>query len=138
MDAYPKQYLYSRIVRAKLFIDEHYAEKINLDEIADEAFFSKYHFLRLFKSICGKTPHQYLVHVRLTQAQRMLEEGKSVSETCLAVGFESMSSFSGLFRKQVGLSPSDFQRRHLARDAEIEAQPLAFIPGCFAAHNGWT
>lgn len=44
-----KMYMYRRIVEAKLFIDQHYYEKINLNKIANQAYFSKYHFLRLFK-----------------------------------------------------------------------------------------
>jgi len=56
---YPKVYLYRGIVQAKPFIDNNYA-----DHIADEAFFSKFHFIRLFKKIYSKTPHQYLITVR--------------------------------------------------------------------------
>lgn len=59
-DQYPKMYLYKRIVQAKLYIDNHYANNIDLNDISDEAYFSKFHFIRLFKSIYGKTPHQYL------------------------------------------------------------------------------
>ena len=47
---YPKLYLYRRIVQAKLFIDSHYAGDIDLEQIADEAYFSKFHFCRLFKT----------------------------------------------------------------------------------------
>ena len=64
-ELYPKVYLYRRIVYAKLFIDTHFAENIDLDNIADEAFFSKFHFIRVFKDIYKKTPHQYLSFVRI-------------------------------------------------------------------------
>src|SRR6187399_1471450 len=50
MEQYPRQYLYLRTVRAKLFIDANFASDIDLDKIADEACFSKFHFVRLFKS----------------------------------------------------------------------------------------
>lgn len=52
---YPKLYLYRRLVQAKLSIDAHYAEAIDLDNIAGEAAFSKYHFIRLFGRIYGHT-----------------------------------------------------------------------------------
>jgi AraC-like DNA-binding protein len=68
-ELYPKVYLYRRIVQAKLFIDTHYADKIDLEHISDEAYFSKFHFIRLFKSIYGKTAHQYLTFVRIEKAQ---------------------------------------------------------------------
>src|SRR5687768_6456775 len=95
--AYPRIYLYRRIVQAKLYIDDHYAEAIDLDNIADEAAFSKFHFLRLFKSTYFKTPHQYLTQVRLHHAMLLLSNGETVSEACFSVGFDSLSSFSGLF-----------------------------------------
>ncbi len=65
-EQYPKVYLYQRIVQAKLFIDRNYADKIDIDNISDEAFFSKFHFIRLFKRIYGKTPYQYLTSIGLT------------------------------------------------------------------------
>src|ERR1043165_421153 len=103
---YPKVYLYQRIVKAKLYIDSHYGEQIDLDNISDEAYFSKFHFIRTFKKIYDKTPHQYLTYVRVKEAKKLLQEGVSVSEACLAVGFESITSFSGLFKKHAGTAPS--------------------------------
>ncbi|MBI3138948.1 MAG: helix-turn-helix transcriptional regulator [Sphingobacteriales bacterium] len=136
-EPYPKVYLYRRIVQAKLFIDRHYADPIDLDNISDEAYFSKFHFIRLFKKIYGRTPHQYLISVRLDKAMGLLKAGIPVSSACLAVGFESLSSFSGLFKRVNGVTPSAY----LARQQEIKAQmtrfPLDFVPGCFASKNGW-
>ncbi len=98
-EQYPKVYLYRRIVQAKMFIDRHYADEIDLDNIADEAWFSKFHFIRLFKSSYGKTPHQYLQAVRIHHAQLLLKEDKSVSDACFSVGFQSLTTFSGLFKR---------------------------------------
>ncbi len=53
---YPKIYLYRRIVQAKLFIDDNYFENIDLNNIADEAYFSKFHFIRLIL----KTPLKFI------------------------------------------------------------------------------
>ena len=135
---YPKVYLYKRIVQAKLFIDNHFGEAIDLDNIADEAYFSKYHFMRLFKTIYGKTPHQYLTSVRIQRAKELLQKELSVTETCLSVGFDSVSSFSGLFRRYTYMSPSEYQHRSRARREQIQKAPLQFIPNCFAEHHGWT
>ena len=130
----PKLDLYRRIVQAKLFIDSNYAERIDAGEIADEACYSKFHFIRTFKSIYGRTPHQYLTHVRIERAKELLEQGVSVTEACFAVGFDSLGSFTSLFKRRAGVSPSEYQRRQLERKAEIKKEPLRFIPGCFAAH----
>jgi len=129
----PKADLYRRIVQAKLFIDNNFAESIDADEIADEACYSKFHFIRTFKNIYGNTPHQYLAAVRVEKAKAMLEDDVSVTEACFAVGFDSVGSFTGLFKRRVGVTPSEYQRKTLERKAEIRREPLKFIPGCFAA-----
>ena len=128
---YPKLYLYKRIVEAKLFIDNHHPEKINLDNISDEACFSKFHFIRLFKKIYGKTPHQYLIFVRIEKAAQLLRANNPVSEVCFAVGFESVSSFGRLFKRVVGISPSAFLEKQQQMKTEILNNPLKFVPGCF-------
>jgi len=138
MDFYPKVYLYRRIVKAKLFIDDNYADAIELDHIADEAFFSKFHFIRLFKKTYGKTPHQYLTCVRIEKSKLLLKEEIPVSGVCYAVGFDSVSSFTGLFKRMVGQTPSAYQQRCISKKLEIETAPLKHIPNCFAEMNGWT
>ena len=82
LDPYPKIYLYRRLVQAKLFIDDHYAEAIDIDNMADEATFSKFHFIRLFKTTYGKSPHQYLTSVRIENAKLLLQTDITVTETC--------------------------------------------------------
>lgn len=138
MSTLPKIYLYRRIVQAKIFIDENYASPIDLENISDEAHFSRFHFIRLFKEIYGKTPHQYLISVRIEKAALLLREGNSVSSACTEVGFESPTTFSGLFRRVVGVSPSAYLAQHRDRNARMTEKPLGFIPGCFAAAKGWT
>lgn len=137
-EQYPKVYLYRRIVQAKLFIDKLYSEKIDLDNISDEAYFSKFHFIRLFKSIYGKTPHQYLTTVRIEKAQNFFQENKSVTEVCTLVGFDSLSTFSGLFTKLVGKTPSQYLSFHQQRKKQMQRTPLAFVPVCYAFMHGWT
>lgn len=129
---YPKIYLYKRIVHAKLFIDANYSENIDLNNIADEAYFSKFHFIRLFTKIYGKTPHQYLISVRIENAMQLLQSGMPVSYVCYAVGFESVSSFSTLFKKLAGVAPSAYLFQQQQIKAQILQTPLNFIPGCFA------
>jgi AraC-like DNA-binding protein len=125
-------YLYHRIIKAKIYIDTHYAENINLDLIANEASFSKFHFIRLFRRINKSTPHQYLIKVRLDKARELMKSKLSISDICASVGFESPSSFSILFKENTGLSPTEFQSREHKLKNEMENKPLNFIPGCFA------
>jgi AraC-like DNA-binding protein len=137
-EQYPKVYLYRRVVQAKLYIDKNYSEKIDLDNISDEAHFSKFHFIRLFKSIYGKTPHQYLTNVRIEKAKQLLEQGNVVSAVCNLVGYDSLSTFSGLFSKTVGKSPNQYVSDFNQRKKNIQETPLAFVPKCYAFMHGWT
>jgi AraC-like DNA-binding protein len=137
IQAYPRVYLYRRIVQAKLFIDNNFAQDIDLENIADEAYFSKFHFIRLFKKAYGTTPHQYLTQVRIEKAMQLLTAGNQVSEVCYAVGFESLSSFTGLFKRITGATPSAFLEEQQRLKTQILAAPLRFIPGCYAHKNGW-
>lgn len=137
MDAYPKQYLYRRVVRAKLFIDQNFASPIDLDNIADEACFSKFHFTRLFRMIYGRTPHQYLTDVRIAKAKLLLNDGETVARACYSVGFESLTSFTGLFHRRVGQTPAAFQRAALNKLDEIAERPVKFVPNCFVEKRGW-
>jgi AraC-like DNA-binding protein len=132
---YPKQYLYQRIVRAKLFMDSHLDDAIDLNNIADEACFSKFHFIRLFKAVYGCTPHQYLIRIRMERAKALLQSGAAVRDACFAVGFDSLSSFAGLFRRYAGISPAAFQRQWQMREALIKTSPLQFVPACFAGQK---
>jgi AraC-like DNA-binding protein len=134
---YPKFYLYKRIVQAKLFIDEHFADPINLDNISGEACFSKFHFIRLFKKSYGKTPHQYLITVRIENAKAALTKGLSIAEACMAVGFESLPSFSGLFKKSTGYTASGYVLEISRQEEKMKNDPLSFVPGCYAHKNGW-
>jgi AraC-like DNA-binding protein len=135
---YPKVYLHRRIAMAKLFIDANFANEIDLENIADEAFYSKFHFIRLFKNAYGKTPHQYLTTVRIDKAKQMLQLEKTVSLTCITVGFESLGSFSRLFKQIVGITPSAYLDQQKEIKNKSQASPLAFVPSCFAQNYGWT
>jgi len=136
--SYPKIYLYRRVVQAKLYMDNNYAKNIDLDNIADEAFFSKFHFIRLFKKSYSKTPHNYLTSVRIHSATQLLNAGKPVNEVCFLVGFESPSSFTGLFKRIIGVTPSFYQQQQAKLRDDLLKTPLKFIPNCFAEAKGWT
>jgi AraC-like DNA-binding protein len=137
MEQYPKMYLYRRIVQAKLFIDRHYAENIDLEKIADEACFSRFHFSRLFKNAYGKTPHHYLTQVRIDNARQLLTQGLPVAEVSCRIGFDSSTSFAALFKKRYGVSPSCYQAGQLKKRISFAANPLHAIPNCFAETHGW-
>jgi AraC-like DNA-binding protein len=126
-----KTYLYKRLVTAKTYIDQHWDEQIDINEISGKSFFSKFHFIRLFKKSFGDTPYQYLTKIRIQEAKKMLENGMTVTRVSEQVGFESFASFSLLFKKIAKISPKKYQIQKLKKLIEQKEYPLHFIPGCF-------
>jgi AraC-like DNA-binding protein len=123
--------IYHRVIAAKIFIDENYHEPIHLEQISRQAFFSRFHFHRLFTKIYGKTPQEYLTLKRLQQAKILLQqEGISIKEICNDVGFESLASFSLLFRKRNGYAPQYYRNVAFLKNKLAKEQPRHFIPNC--------
>src|SRR5215213_2622512 len=123
--------LYQRIVAAKVFIDENFQESISLDDISQHAFLSRFHFHRLFSAVYKTTPHQYLTKKRIDKAKDLLSENMPITEVCNAVGFESLGSFSGLFKKEIGFAPTYYRNMAWLKKQKSVEQPKAFIPHCF-------
>lgn len=124
--------IYQRIVTAKIYIDEHFQETIDLEQISQKAFFSRFHFHRIFTKVYKITPHQYLTKIRLEAAKKMLEiESISITEVCNYIGFESLGSFSSLFRKKSGYSPQYYRNIAWLKKKLTKEQPKRFIPHCF-------
>jgi AraC-like DNA-binding protein len=123
--------LYQRIVAAKVFIDENFQEDISLEDISQHAFLSRFHFHRLFSAVYKTTPHQYLTRKRIDKAKDLLSQNKSIAEVCNAVGFESIGSFSGLFKKEIGFAPTYYRNMAWLKKQKAIEQPKAFIPHCF-------
>lgn len=99
------------VVLVRRFIDENFDRDLKLDDIASSRFTSKFYLLRLFKRYYGLTPWQYLTEKRIEKAKELLRNGRSVTEACFDVGYESPSSFATLFRRRSGLTPSEFRQR---------------------------
>jgi AraC family transcriptional regulator len=88
------------------------AEDVSLAALASEAGLSRFHFCRAFKESTGLSPHSWLRHHRLQQAQALLRD-PSVSIVSIAaeLGYSSQTAFAAAFRKLTGETPSDWRRR---------------------------
>jgi AraC-like DNA-binding protein len=104
-EVYPREDLCDKVKAARQFIDSYYYTNISLNDMAVKACLSKFHFIRLFKRIYGITPNQYLTSVRLKKAKVLLQNGAKVTTACFSVGFDSTTTFAGLFKKMMGKSP---------------------------------
>ncbi len=124
--------VFQRLCRARDRLHET-ADILPVREIAREAGISPYHFIRQFEAVFGLTPHQFRIHSRLERARVLLAGGNhSVTEVCLEVGFESLGSFSNLFVRRVGISPSSFQRRARGLVQVSGLSPAQLFPGCLS------
>lgn len=103
------------VIATRNFIKNNYETNLNLDLLLHINFVSKYHLLRLFKRYYGLTPRQYLTDKRIEKSKEHLKNGMKVTETCYAVGFESLGSFSTLFKSKTGKTPAQFQKEQLSR-----------------------
>jgi len=94
--------------RTKRFLDEHYAERVSLHELARLMRLSAYHLNRTFRRKIGMPPHEYQVQVRILKAKSFLRLGRSISETASLVGFVDQSHFTRHFKRFVGVTPGKF------------------------------
>jgi AraC-like DNA-binding protein len=126
-----------RLCRARDFMDSALDRRVRLDEAARQACLSRFHFHREFTRAFGETPLQFLTRRRMDRARWLLARGgHSVTQVCLEVGYESLGTFSTLFRSRVGCSPSEYQRALRRIHALYAVSPHRFIPACFLQFYG--
>lgn len=104
-----KKYVVEQIID---YIEDHYSEKISLDQIAENMYLSSFYISRIFKSETGNTPIRHLINIRLEKARELLENGYqgSIQEVASIVGYDDAYHFSKLFKKRYGISPSQARR----------------------------
>jgi AraC-like DNA-binding protein len=125
---------YRGLREARDFMRYAYRASVSLPDVAAHANLSPYHFLRLHKQAFRETPHEFLTRLRIERAKALLAGGShNVTEACFEVGFSSLGSFSTLFARHVGLSPSEY-RRYVRSSISVPdtVRPL-FVPSCFLA-----
>lgn len=88
--------------------EQHFTEKISLEEIAAKVGYNKHYFCNKFKAATGETYLQYLNNLRIFHACKLLKKGQTLNEICDKCGFENMSYFIQLFKKIVGTTPKQY------------------------------
>jgi AraC-like DNA-binding protein len=125
-----------RLLRAHEQIRACYDEPLTIQALAKTAGLSPFLFVRSFGEAFGKTPHDFLIDVRIEQAKQSLARGVSVTEACMAIGLSSLGSFSAMFKRRTGASPAVWQRRARAWVPVVGGIPQLWIPSCFAMMLG--
>lgn len=95
------------------YFEDHYNEKISLDQIAENMYLSPFYISKIFKSETGDTPIRHLINIRLEKAKELLENGYkgSIQEVAATVGYDDAYHFSKLFKKHFGISPSQVRKK---------------------------
>lgn len=110
----------NRINRAIDYVNTHVDKNISLEELAAEAFFSPFHFHRIFVAVTGETVKNFINRIRMEKAARLLRfSGRRISDIALECGFSSTSSFSRLFRNYFGISPTEYKNGTEIKNSKI-------------------
>lgn len=101
------------VMRVIRYLDEHYKEKITVDDMAKIANLSRSYFSSIFKDRTGKTLVAYITSLRLKRAAEMLcNSGWSIAEICYESGFDSVNHFNRVFKKEYGCSPLQYRKKY--------------------------
>ncbi|MBL8386076.1 MAG: helix-turn-helix transcriptional regulator [Burkholderiales bacterium] len=107
-----------RAVDAAVWLEDHAAQPVDLDQAAAVAGLGRFHFLRVFTQVAGVTPHQYLLRCRLRRAAGLLAETDlPVTAVAYDAGFADLSNFVRSFGRAAGMAPTQFRQRARGRAA---------------------
>ena len=99
-----------KIAAVLSYINENLGRELSVDELAEQAYLSRYHFMRLFKAQTGSTVHAYVRQKRLLYAARLIREGESAARAAAESGFSDYSAFHRAFRECFGISPGQLKK----------------------------
>ena len=102
----------AHIIKSVLYIEDNVSSLISLDDLANTANLSKYHFCRLFKKCTGLSPLEFVKIIRINKAKELLRrKNYSVSSVAEEVGFNDLSNFERQFKLLTGITPSSYRKR---------------------------
>jgi AraC-like DNA-binding protein len=96
------------VQQACQYIHNHTPEGITLTELAEYVGLSRYYLLRVFREEIGMPPHAYLESVRISKAKQLLEQGLSLTQVAIELGFSDQSHFTNCFKRFIGVTPGQY------------------------------
>lgn len=107
------------IDRAINFISNNYKKSFSLDDLADKAFLSKFHLIRIFKKKTGLSPYAYQMQLKLNEARKLIFKDKTLTEIAYELGFADQAHFTNTFKKHAnGANPSDLLKTAISFNFE--------------------
>jgi AraC family transcriptional activator of pobA len=109
-----------RLTQVVRFIEQYYADNLNVTQLAQIAGYSYDHFRHIFKDYTGATPMNYLIHLRINKSKELLlEHKKKMTQVAYECGFSSLSHFSSAFRKLTGQNPREYVKQNRAEPPKL-------------------
>jgi AraC-like DNA-binding protein len=119
------------LLKAKDLADARYFEALSVEDLARAAGLSRAHFSQEFRRAFGESPHAYLLTRRLERAAALLRmTDNSVADICVAVGLQSVGSFTTSFRRMFKMSPTAYRAKF------PPAATYALLPACVVRFYG--
>ena len=118
------------IEKSKNYILEHLTEPITAEELASESGYSLYHFCHVFSNVTGYSVGTYIRNLRLAMAAEDLLYGQSVMDVSCKYAFDTQSGFAKAFRRQYGMSPTEYKKWRIMMKPEIKKMD-AFTAACY-------
>ncbi len=117
-----------RVNTVVAFIEEHAAETVGVKKLASVVNMSPFHFARMFKGALGVPPHAYITNVRMDRAKKLLESSSlSLREIATTVGYQTQAHFTGVFHKQVGMTPRTYRLSSRGQNLPVPAAPSVLL-----------
>ena len=98
----------NRIIFAKEYLSQNLDTRVSLTDVAQKINISQFHFLRMFKSQMGVSPHQFRIKARIQAAKSLLQKEIPLAEIALETGFSDQSHFTNTFKKYAGVTPKKY------------------------------
>lgn len=95
------------------FMWEQLQENLSIEDLAEQVHLSRFHFSRVFKSLCGRTPYQELLQLRVLKARTLLSSGETLTDVAYHCGFADQAHFTRIFKAHTAFPPSHFRKTHL-------------------------
>lgn len=122
----------ARLCRARDLLRAPSDRPPSVRDVARAVGMSPYRLIRRFHAVFGETPHQFRIRTRVARARQLLLGDLPVTDVCFEVGCASLGSFSALFARRTGESPSAYRRRMRPLVTVPGTVPPALVPGCLS------